>query len=260
MAFSTRRREKRAERGRCSFSVALLLLLALTFAASAAAQTQQPPADSEKPAAPAYDGDWWLSLGGWEQYGIVSGYEDCYAFEYRGSVPFTKEVQSYIDDLNKYFLADPARRKETVSDALDALRGVSADHSSPAAAGDEPTAAHGDFDGKFWFDADPAAELGFVEGYLACHTAKLKDADAKFSKPTSEYVDLINKAYDITDETDDVDPEKAVMKIADVLHGLKDEESTPAKPGAATVHPSSRVSASLSLMSAWRVTPMRLAS
>ncbi len=177
-----------------------------------------------------FDGDWWLTLGGWEQYGAVTGYEDCYAFEYRGSVPFAKEVQTYIDDLSKYFLADPARRKQTVSEALDALRGAAEDKAMPAP--NEPSSeAHGSFDGKFWFDADPAAELGFVEGYLACHSAKVKDADAKFSKPPSEYVDLINKAYNITDDTDDVDPDKAPMKIADVLHRLKDEEPPPAKPG-----------------------------
>ena len=248
-------------------SVALLLLF-FSLAASAAAQTEQPRTDSEKPA-PTYDGEWWLALGSWEQYGIVSGYEDCYAFEYRGSAPFTKEVQSYIDDLNRYFLGNPARRKESLSEALDLLRGASGDKpmaaapgDASAAPGDAPAAASGGLDGRFWFDADPAAELGFVEGFLACHAAKLKDADAKFSKEPSEYVELINKAYDITDDTDDVDPGKAVMKLAEVLHRLKDEAPAPApqKPGAAAVYLPFKVSASLSLISAWRVTPMRLAS
>ena len=169
--------------------------------------------------APTYNGDWWLSIGGWEQYGFISGYEDCYAFEYRGSVPFAKEVQTYIEDLNKYFQADASRRKETVSHALDVLRNATADAPATGAAS---TAAHGDFDGKFWFDADPAAELGFVEGYVACHSAKLKDADAKFSKAPSDYVTAINKIYNITDDTDDVDADKAPIKIADALHRLKD--------------------------------------
>lgn len=192
---------------------------------------QQPPADSEKPAsASSRNGDWWLSRGNWEQYGFVSGYEDCYVYEYRGSVPFTKEAQRYVEDLIEYFLADAARRKETVSEALDALRGGSADHPAPAAAGDALGPAHGDFDGKYWFDAEAGAQLGFVEGYLACHATKLKDADAKFSKPPAEYVERINKAYGITDDTEEVNPERAAMKIADVLHGLKDEEAPPAKP------------------------------
>jgi hypothetical protein len=193
---------------------------------------QSPPGQvpAGRPAAPVYDGDWWLTLGGWEQYGVVSGYEDCYGSEYRGSVSFHKEVQSYVDDLNKYFIADPARRKQSVSEALDALRGAGGDTAvSPSK--EPPAEPHSGFDGRFWFDADPAAELGFVEGYLACHSAKLKDADAKFTKAPSEYVDLINKAYNITDDTDDIDADKAPLKIADVLHRLKDESSPPAKPG-----------------------------
>jgi hypothetical protein len=211
-------------------SSVLLLFLLAAAAGAGAAHAQQPTESAARPSAPVYDGDWWLSLGGWEQYGFLSGYEDCYAFEYRGSVPFSKEIQSYIDDLSKYFGADPARRKQSVSEALDALRGAAKDKAMPAE--EQPaTAAHGGFDGRFWFDADPAAELGFVEGYLACHSAKLKDADGKFSKPPTEYVDLINKAYNITDDTEDVDPDKAPLKIADVLHNLKDEGPTPAKPG-----------------------------
>jgi hypothetical protein len=212
------------------FAVAGLIFSALLFSPPASrAQSQPTEKPAEQAAVPTYDGDWWLSLGGWEQYGAISGYEDCYAFEYRGSVAFTKEIQAYIDDLNKYFLSDVTLRKQTVSEALDAMRKAGGDQSSPAPS-DSPTSPHGDFDGKFWFDADPAAELGFVEGYLACHSAKLKDADAKFSKLPSEYVDLINKAYNITDDTDDVDADKAPMKIADVLHRLKDEEAPPPKP------------------------------
>jgi len=200
-------------------------MLLVLGAAARAVHAQQPA----EPSAVAYNGEWWLSLGGWEQYGFLSGYEDCYAFEYRGSVAFNKEIQSYIDDLTKYFQADPERRKQTVSEALDALRGAAED--KPAPPGNEsPPGAHGSFDGRFWFDADPAAELGFVEGYLACHSAKVKDADGKFSKPPSEYVDLINKAYNITDDTDDIDADKAPIKIADVLHTLKDEEPPQPKP------------------------------
>ena len=212
------------------FAVAgMLFSTLLFFPHSSPGQSQAADAPAPQPAAPAYDGDWWLTLGSWEQYGVITGYADCYIFEYRGSAPFNKEIQTYIDDLNKYFLADPARRKQSVSEALDVLRSSFKDRGG-APAEDPPSGPHGSSDGKFWFEADPAAELGFVEGYLACHSAKLKDADAKFSKAPSEYVDLINKAYNITEDTDDVDADKAPMKIADVLHRLKDEEPPPAKP------------------------------
>lgn len=208
-----------------SLAVALLLFSTLLIFPQASRGQSQP-------AVPTYNGDWWLTLGGWEEYGVISGYEDCYAFEYRGSVAFTKEIQVYIDELNKYYLSDAERRGQTVSEALDALRQAANDRSLPASS-ETAAEAHGEFDGKFWFDADPAAELGFVEGYLACHSAKVKDADGKFSKPPSEYVDLINKAYNITDDTDEVDADKAPMKIADVLHRLRDQAPPPAaKPTA----------------------------
>ncbi len=197
-----------------------------------------PPAAAEPPSEPSprpvFDGDWWLSLGSWEQYGFVSGYQDCYNSEYHGSVPLLKEIQSYVDDLNKYFLADPTRRKQTVSEALDALRGAASDSALPARKAANPPPPDQPeqkvYDGRFWFDADAAAELGFVEGYLACHTAKLKDADATFSAAPSEYVDRINQEYGITDDTDDIAADKAALKLADVLHKLKDEEAPPPKP------------------------------
>jgi hypothetical protein len=194
---------------------ALLLLMSLALPAARAQSAAGGHPGS-------YDGDWWLSIGGWEQYGFVSGYMDCYTSEYRGSAAFTKEVQSYVDALTVYFQADPGRRKQTASAALDAIRGEAGDKIETAAGGTPSADTHGAFDGKFWFDADPAAELGFVEGYLACHTAKVKDADGTFSKAAADYVPLINEAYGITDDTDDVDPQKAPIKIADVLHRFRD--------------------------------------
>ena len=227
----------------CALALAFAPVLGFWAALPPAARAQQPsaepvpaqtPSEAEPAARPAYDGDWWLSLGSWEQYGFMSGYMDCYVSEYRGSVPFTKEVQSYTDDLNQYFLADPARRKQTVSEALDALRGAATDIPVPPAkaANTPPPELPGQavFDGRFWFDADSAAELGFVEGYLTCHTAKLKDADAKFSQAPSEYVDRITEAYGITDDSEDVAADKATVKIASILHRLKDEEAPPPKP------------------------------
>jgi len=216
----------------------LFLSLCLASAAVIPARTQQPPpnsppapAPSEPAAAPIiHDGDWWLMLGGSEQYGFVFGYQDCYISEYDGSVPFSKEVQSYADDLNKYFLADATRRKQTVSEALDALRGAATDNTLPAyKMANPPPPDQVRYDGRFWFDADAGTKLGFVEGYLACHSAKLKDADAKFSRPPAEYVDHINQAYDIAEDAGDR-AEKAPIKIAVVLHRLKDPETPPAKP------------------------------
>ena len=230
----------RAPHGLATTALLLCLLaprtqLAAQSAPPAPAPDSAPPAEQSEEATPVYNGDWWLSLGGWEQYGFISGYQDCYTSEYRGSAAFTREIQSYVDELNKYFLGDPARRKLTVSEALDELRGAASDSASPPskatmpAPPDVPVAV---YDGRFWFDADQAAQLGFVEGYLACHGAKVKDSDGHFSRAPSEYVDLLNKEYGITDDSDDIDADKSPLRIGDVLHRLKDADTPPPKPAA----------------------------
>jgi hypothetical protein len=184
-----------------------------------------PPALPQAPKK-TYDGALWLSLGNWEQAGFMNGYIDCHAFEFRGTVPFNKEPQSYVDALNSFYQQNADSKTVLVSEALDRIRNATNEAGAPPpAAGASGPAPHGAFDGKFWFDAEnPQVQLGFVEGYLACHSAKVKDADAKFSKSADEYLPLINDAYGITDDTEDVDPQKAAVKIADVLHQLRDSD------------------------------------
>ncbi len=196
--------------------VTLLFLLSLAPAGLAAQQ-----AESQRR---VYDGAWWLSAGNWEQYGFLSGYVDCHAFEFRGKIAFTKPVQAYADMLNAFYQQNAENKKLAVTDALDRLRNAAGETSAPppppGRATPEP---HGSYDGHFWFDAEtPAVQLGFVEGYLACHTAKLKDADGRFSKAPEEYVALINEAYGITDDTEEIDPEKGAEKIANVLHRFRE--------------------------------------
>jgi hypothetical protein len=43
-------------------------------------------------------------------------------------------------------------------------------------------------------------------------------------------VPLINEAYGITDDSEDVDADKAPIKLADVLHRLRDASPEPQKP------------------------------
>ena len=201
-------------------------ILAILFSAAlAAAPALAAPPQAEKK---SYDAAWWGSLGNWEQAGFVNGYMDCHAFEYRGTVPFSKPPQAYVDALNVFYQQSADNKKLRVSQALDRIRGAASESSGPPpAAGPTAPALHGSYDGKFWFDAEtPQVQLGFIEGYLACHTAKVKDADGRFSKPADDYIALVNTAYGITDDTEEVDPKKGEQKIADVLHQLRD---TPAK-------------------------------
>ena len=184
-----------------------------------------PPALPQAPKK-TYDGAWWASVGNWEQAGFMNGYIDCHAFEFRGTVAFDKPPQAYVDALNAFYQQSADSKTVLVSEALDRIRSAVNEASAPPpAAGAPGPAPHGAFDGKFWFDAEtPQVQIGFIEGYLACHSAKIKDADGHFSKSAEEYVPLINEVYGITDDTEDVDPIKAVAKIADVLHQLRDPD------------------------------------
>lgn len=195
---------------------ALLLLLAAMMLAPANALPQQ----AERK---AHDGDWWLSLGSWEQYGFISGYADCYLSEFHGPAAFTKGVQSYIDALNEYFKQSAENRKQGVSEALDAILGAAGQgNTSQSPAGGSKGEPHEGFDGSFWFDAEPPAQTGFIEGYLECHASKVKDQDGHFSKSPQAYAVQINEVYGITDDTQEVDAQKGAEKIAAVLHRLRD--------------------------------------
>ena len=201
----------------------IILAIFLSAALAAAPALAAPPQAEKK----SYDAAWWGSLGNWEQAGFMNGYMDCHAFEYRGTVPFAKPPQAYVDALNNFYQQSADNKKLRVSQALDRIRGAASETSAQPASGSPAPAQHGSYDGKFWFDAEtPQVQLGFIEGYLACHTAKVKDADGRFSKPADDYIALVNTAYGITDDTEEVDPQKAEQKIADVLHQLRD---TPAK-------------------------------
>ncbi len=196
--------------------IVLLLLLAAVTLAPASALAQQPESK-------AHDGAWWLSLGAWEQYGFISGYADCYESEFRGTALFTKAVQFYIDAVNAYFKQSAENRKQGVSEALDAVRGAAGEGSTARPpAGESKTEPREAYDGKFWFDAEPPAQIGFIEGFLECHAVKVKDADGRFSKSPQEYATQINDAYGITDDTEEVDSQKGAEKIAAVLHRLRD--------------------------------------
>lgn len=207
---------------------AVLLSLALFAPPAPAPALPSPPQPQKR----IYDGAWWVSIGNWEQAGFMNGYVDCHAFEFRGTVPFNKAPQAYVDALNSFYQQSANNKSVPVAEALDRARGAANESSAPpSAAGPQAPAPHGTFDGKFWFDAEnPQVQLGFVEGYLACHSAKLKDADGHFSKSGEEYVSLINDAYGITDDTEEVDPQKGAAKIADVLHGLRDEVPAAKQP------------------------------
>ena len=221
------------------------LLVGLLSGSVMAARNSEEPAvaQSASPtkAGPVYDGNWWLMRNSEEQAGFVSGYQDCYISEFHGGGIFNKDIPSYVDDLNKYFLADATRQTQTVSEALDKVRGGGDDTPLPAyKAAKPPPEGQAVYDGKYWADADSSVRLGFVEGYLACHAAKLKDMDAQFSKKPSEYVQGINQGYLEEESAAGAGAGKRPTRIATILHRLRDPDNPPAKPASQPARPDSR--------------------
>ena len=216
-------------------SVAVCLLSTVLASTGTPISREPPPINQSTPetqAAPVYDGQWWLLLDDDEQTGFVAGYQDCYISEFHGGGIFNKDIPSYVDDLNKYFLADATRQTQTLSEALDKVRGGGDDTPLPAYKAAKPGPKDIPvYDGKFWAEAGASARRGFVEGYLVCHTAKLKDADGKFSKNSSEYAGQITQAYSEQDSSVDTGGEKAGERIGSVLHRFKDPKAAPGKPG-----------------------------
>ena len=214
--------------GPAGVAAAYLASACAAIPAGAAARSQ---AATQNQAGPVYDGQWWLLRDGEEQTGFVSGYQDCYVSEYHGGGLFNKDIQSYVDDVNKYYLADATRATQSVSEALDAVRGGGSETPLPAyKAAKPPPEGQAVYDRQYWRDAGPSVRTGFVEGYLACHAAKLKDADAKFSKEPAEYVEGIEKAYLAEENSAGSQGEKPQTRIATMLHRLRDPETPPAKP------------------------------
>ena len=227
----------------------ILFSLVLLLAASVARMSGQKAEEEQTPTQPArgervgptYDGNWWLMLNSEEQAGFISGYQDCYISEFHGGGIFNKDIPSYVDDLNKYFLADATRQTQTVSEALDKVRGGGDDTPLPAyKAAKPPPEGQAVYDGKYWADADSSVRLGFVEGYLACHAAKLKDMDAQFSKMPSEYVQGINQGYLEEESAAGAGAGKRPTRIATILHRLRDPNNPPAKPASQPARPDSR--------------------
>lgn len=66
-------------------------------------------------------------------------------------------------------------------------------------------------------------QVGFVEGYLACHAKLDHNKGGTFSKPAAEYVNLITEWYGFNRDTDAVNAKRQPTAIADVLFKFRDQ-------------------------------------
>ena len=171
-----------------------------------------------------YEGRWWLSISRGEQTGFINGYLDCYFYEYKGSARFSDAAYTYRHALTKYFRAGGSSAlRQRAGDVLLEFHDpkgykVIDKYAQPI------NAPHGGDDGLYWMQLSLSKDeqLGFVEGYLACHAQLNHSNGGTFSKPPSEYVALINRWYRFDPATGDVDANRQSAAIADVLFRFRD--------------------------------------
>ena len=143
-----------------------------------------------------YDGDWWHFLTSQEQDGFIFGYGECY------SEPPGENIRVSLDDDNTrlevaiFYQGHQKLRSRTVAQVLkDIWSGHipvhEAQHVTP---GEGWRERHGYFDGLWWKGSSSVEQLGFVEGYLACHNLERRHAQPLPLSP-SRYVELLNAWY-----------------------------------------------------------------
>jgi len=182
----------------------------------------------------SYDGHWWLSISPGERSGFLNGYLDCYTYEYKGPAEFTVNPPAVARDLvTEFYEASPCRLSESVPDALNRFSNRHVEKVTPT--GGQPIKGrHGFYDGTYWKQISAiggkAEQLGFVEGYLCCHSHVARNEGGIFSKAPSEYVPLITRWYGFVEETGDVNAKREPAKIADVVFKFRDHgpDSKPA--------------------------------
>jgi hypothetical protein len=174
-----------------------------------------------------YDGRWWTSVSGYEQFGFLNGYFDCYTYELKGPDRYTSLPVMYQSAISEFYKRGPSPELEVVvSELLDRL----GDPEPPPAIepfGGHSAESHGRNDGLYWREisahGNPELEQrGFVEGYLACHAGLNHDQGGTFSKPAAEYVKSITGWYGFDAATGDIDRKREPSPIADVLLKFRD--------------------------------------
>jgi hypothetical protein len=177
-----------------------------------------------------FDGNWWLLAPSFEQSGFLTGYLDCYIYEFRGTDRFSKPTEEYVQLLTDWYRVNPGVRYRPVGDMIHEFRDRPGDQ--PREGGEKWDEDHGYFDGAWWklvsaLEIRRLERLGFVEGYLWCHTVRLRGKDGTFSKTAGEYVSFVTQWYGLDEKTGDIDGSREPEKIASVLHKFRDGTPPP---------------------------------
>jgi len=165
----------------------------------------------------SYDGAWWQLRTAPEQEGFIFGFGDCYAD------PGGQKIRILLDDseiriaMGTYFQGHEKLHTRPVAQVLkDIWSGhISVPEAKRAAAGEGWRERHGYFDGLWWKGSSPTEQLGFVEGYIACHNTEHRKVQP-LRLPAASYVQSINKWYAMPGD-ESVAAQRRAEKVGDVM-------------------------------------------
>jgi hypothetical protein len=187
------------------FTSCQLVMFVLLISSSVSAQSN------------VYDGGWWQMRTAPEQEGFIFGFGDCYAD------PAGQKIRILLDDaeiriaMGTYYQGHERLRTRPVAQVLkDIWSGhVSVPEAKHAAAGQGWRERHGYFDGLWWKGSSPTEQLGFVEGYIACHNTEHRKVQP-LRLPAASYVQSINAWYAMPGD-ESVAAQRRAEKVGDVL-------------------------------------------
>jgi hypothetical protein len=174
---------------------------------------------------PRYDGQWWLSITPKEQDGFVSGYLDCYTYEYKGPDKYNaRSFSEYERLITEYYTNGASKHGMPITRVLHQFQDRPGEKAPPGDGLNRDQ--HGYFDGLYWKQISALGgkekQVGFVEGYLSCHVNLSRNRGGVFSKARAEYVRLITQWYGLNEDTGDIDEKREPAKVADVLLKFRD--------------------------------------
>jgi hypothetical protein len=164
----------------------------------------------------SYDGVWWQLRTSAEQEGFIFGYGDCYAD------PAGQKIRMSLDDANMriavgiFYQSHEKLRTRPVAEVLkDIWAGhVPVHESKHASPGEGWRERHGYFDGTWWKGSNNTEQLGFVEGYIACHGEQRKAKPLQLEP--EKYAERLSAWYTPGGD-ESVAAQHQAEKIADVL-------------------------------------------
>ena len=169
-----------------------------------------------------YAGHWWQAAVPDERSGFISGYLDCYLWEYKGPARYSHRSLKALGDLvSEYYERHQAQLSASVTSVLLRFRDLPGDPATMPSGREVYSEPHGFYDGNYWRQVTAAERLGFVEGYLSCHAQEAHARGGAFTRTPGTYVVLISQWYHLDDVTGATDPEREWDKIADALFQVR---------------------------------------